>query len=78
MTPVVVPEDEDDSKTDKTPAQVTPSEAIPEIASKTTKARDIYNAHQGLGDFGVEMKSLTRPLLPKEGNVVSPKSSSMM
>lgn len=67
--PVVVAEDDDDREATRPKATplVTSREAIPTIASKTVKAIDIYNAQQGQGEFGVEMKSLTRPLLRDDG-----------
>jgi hypothetical protein len=59
--PVLVQEEEGNPLIKPLP-QVTPQKDVPAIASKTTKARDIYIAQQGQGEFGVEMKSLTRPL----------------
>jgi hypothetical protein len=47
-------------------SKVTSEEAIPEIASKTVKARDMYAAAAQHDSFGVELKSLTKPLLPKD------------
>jgi hypothetical protein len=71
--PVVVSEDDESDETVmiKPLPQLTPSDAIPAIASKTAKAHDIYVAQQGQGVFGVEMRSLTKPLLPND-RLVSP------
>ena len=71
QVPVVVPDEEDETTRTKSVPKVTPKEAVPAIASKTAKARDIYLAQQGQGEFGVEMKSLTKPLLANDG-LVSP------
>ncbi|GKY91247.1 hypothetical protein MPSEU_000098000 [Mayamaea pseudoterrestris] len=70
--PIFVPEDDvpDDLESHKVALpQITPPDSIPAIASKTTKAHDIYLAQQGQGEFGVEMKLLTKPLLPNDGLV---------
>lgn len=69
---VIVPDDDEDSDANINPfPPITSKEEIPAIASKTAKARDIYNAQQGQGEFGFEMKALTKPLLLDDG-LVSP------
>lgn len=46
--------------------QVTHAEAVPDEMTKTVKAKDVYHAAPQHDHFGLELQSLSQPLLPKD------------
>lgn len=59
-------EDEAEASSAAKKPQVTSGEAIPAIATKTVKAKDVYQAASQHNNFGVELQPLTQPLLNKD------------